>query len=154
MQKRECPPSHQPRPSSPGVAGARGCSPFFARDGGRDVNVKRLRGWLVLPLIAGATIRAGAETMAAVSAGALDLAQCFELAKKQSESLQISVEQIQQLEQQYRAIFAATLPNLTLNGSQFWQEAGGGGGSTFSSTSKPQVNFTLTQPLFSGFREY
>ena len=97
---------------------------------------------------------ARAEVVATASDGQLDLAQCYELSKKQSETLEISVEQINQIEQQYRQTLASTLPNITLNGSQEWQEPNPLVGGTFSATSRPQVNFNLTQPLFSGFREY
>src|SRR5262249_42636218 len=69
-----------------------------------------------------------------------------------SESLQISVEQIQQIEQQYRQTLGSVYPNLALYGSERWQ--GNHGAGAFSPTSTPQVNLTLTQPIFSGFREY
>ncbi len=86
---------------------------------------------------------------------AFDLGRCFELAKKQSEGLRLQAEQVEQLEQQYRQALAGVLPALGFNASQFYQDTGGGGGaSSITATSKPQVSFSLSQPLFSGFREY
>ena len=84
---------------------------------------------------------------------ALDLTQCYQLAKKQSETLRIETEQIDQAEQQFRQVFASVLPNISFQASQKYQQRNAGGGG-LTPTSSPQVNFLLTQPLFSGFREY
>lgn len=109
----------------------------------------------VFLLVAGMALPLRSEVVATASADTLDLTQCYELAKKQSETLQISVEQIEQIEQQYKQTFASVMPNLSLNASQKWQEAGAPGTpSSFIATSNPQANLILTQPLFSGFREY
>src|SRR5207253_6049318 len=123
---------------------------ILIRRGGQGVR----RATMLLLLLACAAIPSRCEVVATATEGILDLTQCYEMAKKQSETLQLSVEQIRQIEQQYKETLANALPNLTLNGSQEWQERNPLVGGTFSTTSKPQVNFVLTQPLFSGFREY
>lgn len=88
---------------------------------------------------------------------AADLAQCYSWAVEQAESLRVQQEQLKIIEQQYRQALAAALPNVSFNASEKWQDtsgAGGAGSSFFFQSPQPQVNFTLSQPLFSGFREF
>jgi outer membrane protein len=86
-----------------------------------------------------------------------DLAQCYAWAQEQSESLHMQSEQIYQVEQQYKQALAAALPNLSFNASEKWVQSSA---SLYASnpflfqSPQPQVNFALSQPLFSGFREY
>ena len=80
-----------------------------------------------------------------------DLPQCYAWAQEQSESLHMQMEQIYQIEQQFKVALAAALPNLSFNASDKWLDTGGAGSYT---TPQPQVNFALSQTLFSGLREY
>jgi outer membrane protein len=92
---------------------------------------------------------------------AADLAQCYQWAKVQTETLHAQEEQIYQLRQQYKQVLGTALPNLNYNYSATYLDTPGagsvsGGGasqSTFLSP-QPQANFTLSQTLFDGFKEF
>ena len=81
-----------------------------------------------------------------------DLSQCYAWALEQSESLHMQQEQIYQIEQQFKQALASALPNLSFNASDKWLQAGGTG-ITYT-TPQPQVNLALSQPLFTGLREF
>lgn len=84
-----------------------------------------------------------------------DLAQCYAWAAEQAESLQIQKEQIYQLEQQVKQILGLALPNVNFNASEKWQDTSGvSGGGVFFQSPQPQVGFSLSQAIFSGFREF
>ena len=89
-----------------------------------------------------------------------DLAQCYDWAKTQSENLRVQEEQIYQLQQQYRQVLGTVLPNLSYNYSAKYQDtsgnqaSGGGVNSVVFQGSQPQANFILTQPIFTGFKEF
>ena len=84
-----------------------------------------------------------------------DLAQCYGWAQEQSENLHMQQEQIHQLEQQFRTALAGALPSLSFNASDKWLDPKGAASAGASGTTpQPQVNFSLSQPLFSGLREY
>jgi len=108
-----------------------------------------LTAWLAL---AAAPLRAQAvSTPTAAVSETADLERCYGWAKEQSESLHMQMEQIFQLEQQYKQALAAALPNIGFNASDKWLAPGGAGVYT---TPQPQVNLTLSQPLFTGLREF
>ncbi len=87
-----------------------------------------------------------------------DLAQCFAWAKEQSESLHMQMEQVYQLEQQFKQALAAALPNLNFNATDKWLDTSSLRGASSPSgtfiSPQPQVNLAFSQTLFSGFREY
>ena len=80
-----------------------------------------------------------------------DLSECYAWAQEQSESLRMQAEQIYQFEQQLKQALATALPNLSFNASDKWLANGGGG---IYASPQPQINLALSQPLFSGLREY
>ncbi|MDD5627933.1 MAG: TolC family protein [Elusimicrobia bacterium] len=83
-----------------------------------------------------------------------DLAQCYTWAREQSESLRMQEEQIRQLEQQFRIALSGALPALSFNASDKWLDSASGSNATSAAPSQPQVNFAVSQLLFSGLREY
>lgn len=94
------------------------------------------------------------------SSSAVTLAQCYERAKRISETLGISEESIRLVEAQYRDKLGSILPHVDWIKSQFYQDSAnafGSGGSPLGGSSfltvQPQSYFQLTQPLFSGFRD-
>ena len=96
-----------------------------------------------------------AQSGAAPAPVAADLAQCFAWAQEQSESLHMQEEQVRQLESQFRQALAGVLPSLSFNASDKWLDTSGvAGGGTSAASPQPQVNLGLSQPLFSGLREY
>ncbi len=121
--------------------------------------MKRLLAAAALVLLL-AVVRVSAEYFGeAPPLEAADLAQCYAWAKAQSEGLHVQEEQIYQLQQQYRQVLGAVLPNLSYNYSAKYQDtsgnhaSGGGVNSVVFQGSQPQANFVLTQPIFTGFKE-
>lgn len=117
--------------------------------------MKRILGAvLAAALAAGAVcapVRAQADAWGAPPPAEADLALCYGWAREQSESLHMQTEQIYQIEQQFKVAMAGVLPNLSFNASDKWLDTGGAGSYT---TPQPQVNFALSQTLFSGLREF
>ena len=118
----------------------------------RTVLAASLAGSAVTP------VRAQTEVWETSPPAEADLSQCYAWAQEQSESLHIQVEQIYQLEQQFKQALASALPNLSFNAADKWLdtsrlEGASSPSGTFTSP-QPQVNFALSQPLFSGLREY
>lgn len=91
---------------------------------------------------------------------ALTLSQCYEMALKQSESLQIQGEAIYQFGQRVKESLSAILPKADFLYTEFWQDtsgtdaSAGGVGSTLNRGERPEAKIQLKQPLFSGFREF
>ena len=81
----------------------------------------------------------------------LTLKECYQLALKRSETISIQRELIKETEGQMLQALSTALPKVAFAYSQTWQDEGhshiNGG---YASTGK----FTLTQPLFSGFKEF
>jgi outer membrane protein len=98
--------------------------------------------WLFLVLASGALAQPEVPASA-------DLARCYAWAQAQSESLRIQGEGIYQLRQQYRQVLGTLLPDLGYAYSVKFLDASG---ASLQGT-QPQANFTLTQTLFSGFKE-
>ncbi len=113
---------------------------------------------MLLVVLTAALSPLAAETigLAPVPPAEADLAQCYAWAKVQSESLHMQEEQIEQLRQQYKQVVGAVLPNVGYNYSTKFQDTSGAGSSSsgpFYQSPQPQANFTLSQLLFSGFKE-
>ena len=89
--------------------------------------------------------------------GSLTLEEAYAAAKSQSESLAASAAGVSEAEARVRELWGAVQPNLTLQGSEFLQDSAGSGGgvqSTLTRRDRPEAKLALTQPIFSGFREY
>lgn len=96
----------------------------------------------------------------------LNLNDCYHRALAQSEALAISEESLRRAEAQYRQVFASLLPQVNLVARQQLQNAGGGGGASGDSGDGGDSGFggnradrfdaqvQITQPIFSGFRDY
>jgi len=88
-----------------------------------------------------------------------DLGQCYQWAKVQTETLRIQEEQIYQLQQQYRQVLGTALPSLSYNYTQQRLDTSrtgsisGGGQPPFQSPAS-QANFTVSQLLFDGLKEF
>ncbi|MCX5789171.1 MAG: TolC family protein [Elusimicrobia bacterium] len=85
-----------------------------------------------------------------------DLNQCYAWALEQAESLKIQEEQVRVIEQQFRQVLGSALPNLSFTALDKWIDTSGAAGqsSYLYQSPQPQVNFALSQTLFSGLREY
>lgn len=84
----------------------------------------------------------------------LTLKECYYLALARSETLQIHDEQIAQTLAKYQQAFSGILPRLGFKATEFRQDAAAGSGNTFTLRSRPSKYFTLSQPLFKGFKEF
>jgi len=94
----------------------------------------------------------------AISSSGVTLSDCYAQARQISETVGISAENIRLTEAQYRDKLGDILPHIDWIKSQFYQQRvasnqGGVGGSYLLST-QPQSYFQLTQPLFSGGRDW
>jgi outer membrane protein len=84
-----------------------------------------------------------------------DLDGCYAWARQRSETLRIGEEGVRQLEAQFRQALAGALPSVSFNASDKWLDTSGTpSGGTSAASPQPQVNFSLSQTLFSGLREY
>ena len=110
---------------------------------------------LVTLLLASAAPQAFAESPA-VAPGAppapLTLADCYRLALKQSETLAIRQELITQAETRFTQALSGILPRVSFVSTDKRQD--GSGSSAFTLRNVPERKFTVSQPLFSGFREF
>ena len=103
--------------------------------------------WLVISLaLCLGTVPATAEP------APLTLADCYRLALAQSETLAIHQELIAEAEARFALAFSTLLPRVSFVSSDKRQD--GTGSSAFTLRHVPERKFTLSQPLFSGFREF
>lgn len=95
-----------------------------------------------------------AETPTPSPTQGVTLQDCFQSAKKISESIGISAENTRLLQAQYRSGLGSILPDLRWIKEQFYQDKGGtpGGGSPLQV--QPNSYFELKQPIFGGFRDW
>ena len=82
----------------------------------------------------------------------LTLADCYTLALARSETIAIHQELIEQAEARFTQAFSGILPRLSFHSSDKRQE--GRAGSQFALRKVPERKLSLTQPLFSGFKEF
>jgi outer membrane protein len=91
---------------------------------------------------------------------AMTLADCFQEARKISESVGISAENTRRQQYEYRAELSSILPHISWVMSRFYQEKVSNTNGTTSSTgsgllsSQPLSYFQLQQPIFAGFRDW
>jgi outer membrane protein len=93
---------------------------------------------------------------AQASAGQITLNQCYNLAVKQSESIAISDEFINQAEAQYGQVKGAALPEIFFGYDSTWQDRPPATGATpgaFFITPQTNTRFGARKSLFSGYRE-
>lgn len=84
----------------------------------------------------------------------LTLADCYRLALKRSEEIAVRAELIEETEGRFMQSLAAILPKLFFHSTDKRQDRSGGSTSAFTRHKLPERKFTLTQPLFSGFKEF
>ncbi|MBI4343709.1 MAG: TolC family protein [Candidatus Omnitrophica bacterium] len=82
----------------------------------------------------------------------LTLAECYALARKRSETVAIQQELIRETQGRFVQALSTALPSLSFNSSDKRQD--GAGTSAFTLRDVPERKFVLSQPLFSGFREF
>jgi len=112
---------------------------------------------LALGLLA-STSHAESQPGAAVVPSSVTLQECYAKAKKISETVGISAENIRLLQEQYRAEIGAVLPHIDWIKSQFYQQNQVNGATGVAASSllptQPLSYFQLQQPIFAGFRDW
>lgn len=91
----------------------------------------------------------------------VDLDECFLMAVRRSETLQMKEEDIAQAAAKYKQLLGGILPQVTFKATEMIQHtpqsdiaANPSVSSTFIRRSTPYTAFNLTQPIFSGFKEW
>jgi outer membrane protein TolC len=101
---------------------------------------------------------AAEESNPAVASSSVTLQECYARAKKISETVGISAENVRLVQEQYRAEIGAVLPHIDWIKSQFYQqnEVNGATGLAASSLlpTQPLSYFQIQQPIFAGFRDW
>lgn len=94
-------------------------------------------------------------------ADGVDLDECFLMAVRRSETLQMKEEDVAQAAAKYKQILGGVLPQITFKASEMIQHvptsdqaANPAVSSTFIRRSTPYTAFNLTQPIFAGFKEW
>ena len=82
----------------------------------------------------------------------LTLADCYQMALKQSEEVAIHAEAIHEAEGRFKQSLSGILPHVSFYSSDKRQD--GSGSSAFTLKHVPERKFTFSQPLFSGFKEF
>ncbi len=92
----------------------------------------------------------------------ISLPECYELALKYMETVQISEQQIQEAKAKYHEVLGEVLPRVQVQASEFIQDdhantsnvtTTGQVVNTFTRFSRPQVGVNVSQNLFRGFKE-
>ncbi len=103
-------------------------------------------------------VYAAEQPAAAVATSSVTLQECFERAKKISETVSISAENVRLLQAQYRAEIGAVLPHIDWIKSQLYQQNQVDGATGVAASSlkptQPLSYFQLQQPIFAGFRDW
>ena len=82
----------------------------------------------------------------------LTLSDCYRLALKQSEEIAVRQELITENEGRFQQALSGILPRLSFSSTDKRQD--GSGGSAFTLRKVPERKFMMSQPLFSGFKEF
>ncbi|MBI3615378.1 MAG: TolC family protein [Candidatus Omnitrophica bacterium] len=82
----------------------------------------------------------------------LTLSDCYALALKTSETIAIHQELIAQAEARFTQSLSGVLPRVSFSSSDKRQD--GSGSSAFTLKTVPERKFVMSQPLFSGFKEF
>ncbi len=92
----------------------------------------------------------------------ISLRECYDLAVKHMETVQISEQQIQEAKAKYTQALGEVIPRIKIEASEFLQDdhantsntsTTGQVVNTFTRFSRPQVGVNVTQSLFRGFKE-
>ncbi|MEI8175552.1 MAG: TolC family protein [Candidatus Omnitrophota bacterium] len=124
------------------------------------MNIKRSVRYIILILFIETTLGGiGAGAALSVAADALPpqertltLADCYELALKRSETIAINRETIREAEAHFTQSLGLLLPHLSYNVNAFCQDRDAA--SATNRVHSAEEKFTLTQTLFSGFKEF
>lgn len=111
----------------------------------------------MLPLLLLAALPAAAASTGTAGGRPLTLWEAYAAAKVQSEILAASEAGVAEAGQRVRELWGTVQPAVAVQGSEFLQDSATGGSgvqSTLNRRDRPEAKFTLSQPLFSGFREY
>ncbi len=81
----------------------------------------------------------------------LTLKECYKMALKRSETIGIQKELIKETEGQMLQALSSALPKVAFAYSQKWQDVDR---QQINGGYEPEAKFTLTQPLFTGFKEF
>jgi len=101
--------------------------------------------------LAGATPATAAESPDP-AALPLMLRECFAFALKRSETIAVNAELIKETEGRFLQALSGALPRASFESSDKRQD--GSGSSAFTLRDVPERKFTVSQPLFSGFKEF
>jgi len=99
-----------------------------------------------LPVFAEKTKEAEPSAPAASGGASLTLADCYQLAIAQSEKVAIQKESITQTEARLLQAFGNIMPEISFSYSEERQNG--------TDSNDPEAKFVVTQPLFSGFKEF
>jgi len=89
------------------------------------------------------------------NAAPLTLADCYNLALKQSEKIAINFELIKEAEARFSQAMGTLMPHIYFNSTKNWQDSLDSGGSSLSATGNSlEQKFNFKQTLFSGFKEF
>lgn len=102
-------------------------------------------------LLAALAVAASAQT---AEPRPIDLQEAFQLALKRSEQVAQDAEATNQALARVEELKSDILPHVAFIGSETLQENPETGYPSLDKTSYPQAQLTLTQPVFSGFREF
>lgn len=111
----------------------------------------------MLPLLFLAALPAAAASTGTAGGRPLTLAEAYTAAKAQSEALAASEAGVEEAGSRVRELWGAVQPSVAVQGSEFVQDSATGGSgvqSTLNRRDRPEAKFTVSQPLFSGFREF
>jgi outer membrane protein len=90
-----------------------------------------------------------------IKAAPLTLADCYNLALKQSEKIAINAEQIKEAEARFSQSLGTLMPHIYFNSTKNWQDTLDSGGSSLNASGNAlEQKFTFQQTLFSGFKEF
>ena len=92
------------------------------------------------------------EPQTAPAPTALTLADCYRLALTQSETIAVQQERLKETEGRFLQALSGVLPRASFKLTEKRQD--GSGNSAFTLKDIPERKFVLSQPLFSGFKEF
>ena len=107
---------------------------------------------LAITLLLSVSVPTLAEEPKGQTLRGLTLADCYQMALKQSEEVAIHAEAIHEAEGRFKQSLSGILPHVSFYSSDKRQD--GNGGSAFTLKHVPERKFTFSQPLFSGFKEF
>jgi outer membrane protein len=111
--------------------------------------------WVAFFLFSIPSPRAGwAEAVGDSSQPPLTLAQCHRLAMERSEEIAYRTELIAEAEARFLTHLSGILPKISFISTDRWQDSSRTGIPAFTRSKLPERRFTISQPIFSGFKEF